>query len=208
MKWFALMLIISLSACKSRVPACFIDKTDILKGAQKKLIQAKDSASKISSLYDEGWDSLKGGAYLLYPNEFLKSYSFYENRVEVYNETYDEHGYLTHTHGSPMVNRVINELNLDTAYVQVFFYGMMKSYQDLIIQINTNAPVRYKLEDDSLFANMKSVTFGINISEMDRINMYSRIVYTDNCTKVEHILSDSVFLIKDPHSGLIPAPSK
>ena len=43
---------------------------------------------------------------------------------------------------------------------------------------------------------------------MDRINMYSRIIYTDDCTKVEHILSDSLFLVKDPHSGLIPAPVK
>ena len=43
-----------------------------------------------------------------------------------------------HTQGSPMVNRVINEMNLDTAYVQVFFYGMMKTYQDLSIQINKN----------------------------------------------------------------------
>jgi hypothetical protein len=68
--------------------------------------------------------------------------------------------------------------------------------------------VHYKLENDSLFANVKSVTFGINISQLDRINMYSRINYTDNCTKVEHILSDSVFLIKDPHNGLIQAPVK
>ena len=107
-----------------------------------------------------------------------------------------------------MVNRVINEMNLDTAYVQVFFYSMMKTYQDLSIQINKNPPVKYKLENDTLFANMKSVTFGINISEMDRINMYTRIIYTDDCTKVEHILSDSLFLVKDPHSGLIPAPVK
>ena len=208
MKWFVLLLIIFLSACKSKGPACFIDKADILKGARKKLISVKDSANKITALYDDGWDSLKGGAYVLYPNEFLKSFTFYQNRAAVYNETYDERGYLTHTQGSPMVNRVINELNLDTAYVEVFFYDMMKTYQDLIIQINKNTPVHYKLENDTLFANMKSVTFGINISEMDRINMYSQIVYTDNCTKVEHILSDSVFLIKDPHNGLIQAPSK
>jgi hypothetical protein len=208
MKWSALLLMIFLSACKSKGPACFIDKADILKGAQKKLISVKDSGYRISALYDEGWDSLKGGAYILYPNEFLKSFTFYQNRAAVYNETYDEHGYLVHEQGSPMVNRVINEMNLDTAYVQVFFYDMMKTFQDLSIQINKNPPVLYKLQDDSLFANMKSVVFGINISDMDRINMYSRIIYTDNCTKVEHILSDSLFLIKDPHSGLVPAPVK
>jgi hypothetical protein len=206
MRWSALLLIVIISACKSKGPACFIDKTDILKGAQKKLIQVKDSGNRVTALYDEGWDSLKGGAYILYPNEFLKSYTFYENQAAVYNETYDEHGYLVHTQGSPMVNRVINEMNLDTAYVQVFFYDMLKTYQDLSIQINKNPPVLYKLQDDSVYANMKSVTFGINISEMDRINMYSRIVYTDNCTKVEHVLSDSLFLLKDPNKGLIPAP--
>jgi hypothetical protein len=208
MKWSALLLMISLFACKSRGPACFIDTADILKGASKKLIQVKDTGYKITALYDEGWDSLKGGAYLFYPNEFLKSFTFYQNRVAVYNETYDEHGYLVHTQGSPMVNRVINELDLDTAYVQVFFYKPMKSYQDLIIQINTSPPVHYKLRKDTSFANMQSVEFGINISALDRINMYSQIVYTDDCTKVEHILSDSLFLVKDPHSGLVPAPKK
>ena len=68
MKWSALLLIIFLLACKSRGPACFIDTTDILKGAQKKLIALKDTANKITALYDEGWDSLKGGAYVFFPN--------------------------------------------------------------------------------------------------------------------------------------------
>ena len=208
MKWSALLLMILLLACKSRPPACFIDATDILKGSQKKLISVKDTANRITALYDEGWDSLKGGAYLFFPNEFLKSYTFYQNKAAVYSEVYDEHGYLVRSQGSPMVDRVINEIDLDTAYVQVFFYKTMKTYQDLSIQINKNAPVHYALENDTLFSNMKSVTFGINISGMDRINMYSRIVYIDDCTKAEHILSDSVFLIKDPHNGLVPAPSK
>jgi hypothetical protein len=208
MKWSVLSLIFLISACKSRGPACFIDATDILKGAQKKLISVRDAGNKITALYDEGWDSLKGGAYLFYPNEFLKSYTFYENKTAVYTEEYDQQGYLVHTTGSPMVNRVINEMNLDTAYVQVFFYKTMKTYQDLSIQINNNPPVKYRLENDSLFANIKSVTFGINISEMDRVNMYSRIIYTDDCTKAEHNLSDSLFLIKDPHNGLIPANAK
>ncbi len=101
MKWSALLLIISLSACKSRGPACFIDATDILKGAQKKLISVKDSGNKITALYDEGWDSLKGGAYLFYPNELLKSYTFYQNKAAVYSEEYDEHGYLVTYPGQP-----------------------------------------------------------------------------------------------------------
>jgi len=208
MKWSALMLILWLSACKSKGPACFIDASDILKGAQKKLISVRDQGNKITALYDEGWDSLKGGAYLFYPNEFLKSFTFYENKAAVYSEEYDQQGYLVHTQGSPMVNRVINEMNLDTAYVQVFFYRTMKTYKDLSIQINNRAPVHYALENDTLFANMKSVTFGINISDLERVNMYSRVAYTDDCTKAEHILSDSLFLIKDPHNGLVPADRK
>ena len=55
-----------------------------------KLITLKDSGHKITALYDEGWDSLKGGAYLFYPNQLLKSYTFYQNRVAVYMESYDE----------------------------------------------------------------------------------------------------------------------
>jgi hypothetical protein len=208
MKWSALLLMISLFACKSRRPACFTDATDIQKNIQKKLIPVKDSGYKISALYDEGWDSLKGGAYLFYPSELLKSYTFYQNQKAVYSENYDEHGYLVSTMGSPMVNRVINEIDLDTAYVEVSFYKMMKTYQDLSIQINNQKPVYYKLQNDSIFANLKSVTFGINISQLSRINMYTRIIYTDDCTKIEHVLSDSLFLLKDPHNGLVPASAQ
>ena len=168
MKWFVLLLIVAVAACKSRGVPCFIDVTDIIKGSPKKLITIKDSSYKITALYDAGWDSLKGGAYLFYPNQLLKSYTFYQNKVPVYSENYDELGYLIKTQGSPMVDRVINELGEDSAYVEVYFF-------------NPN---------------------------MSRINMYSQIKYTDDCNKVEHVLSDSIFLIKDSRSGLAPAPVK
>src|ERR1700686_1461677 len=109
MKCSALLLIISLSACKTKGPACLINATNILKGSPKKLITIRDAGSKITALYDEGWDSLKGGAYLFYPNGQLKSYTYYQSRAAVYMETYDDHGHLTHTQGSPMVDRIINE---------------------------------------------------------------------------------------------------
>ena len=208
MKWFALMLIISIYACKSRGPACLIDATDILKGSSGKLITIMDSAKRITALYDEGWDSLKGGAYLFYPNQFLKSYTFYQNKSAVYTENYDDLGYLVSTQGSPMVDRVINELGQDSAYVQVYFYKPMKSFQQLNIKINNNAAVNYTLENDSTYSNTKSVTFGINTSDLNHINMYSQIKYMDDCTKIEHILSDSIFLVKDSRNGLVPASAK
>jgi hypothetical protein len=208
MRWAILLLIISLSACKNRNPPCLIDATDILKGSSSKLITIKDSNNRIVALYDAGWDSLKGGAYLFYPNQFLKSYTFYQNKVAVYTENYDEHGYLTHTMGSPMVNRVINELGEDSAYVEVYFYKPLKSYQQLNIKINNKPAVNYKLETDTNFSNMKSVIFGINTGDLTHINMYSRIKYLDECSKAEHILSDSLFLIKDAHNELSPANSK
>ena len=208
MKWSALLLIIFLSACKTKGPACKINVTDILKGGSGTLITVKDAGNKITALYDSGWDSLKGGAYLFYPNGQLKSYTFYQNKAPVYNEIYDENGHLTHTQGSPMVDRVINELGLDSAFVQVYFFGVIKSYEQLNIKINRNAAVNYKLENDTIYSNMKSVTFGINTSDLTKINMYSRIKYLDNCTKIEHILSDSLFLVKDPHIGPAPPAAK
>ncbi len=208
MKWIGLILLILLSACKIKNPACLIDASDILKGSTGKLIEVKDSGYKVVALYDDGWDSLKGGAYLFYPNQFLKSYTFYQNKLPVYSEVYDEHGYLTNTTGSPMVARIINELGEDSAYVQVYFYKPMKTYQQLTIKINNNPPVNYTLEKDSIYSNMQSVTFGINTSDLNHINMYSQIKYMDDCTKVEHILNDSLFLIKDSHNGLTPASAK
>jgi hypothetical protein len=208
MKCFAFVLIVSVSACKSKGLPCFIDAADIIKGSHRKLITVKDSGYKISALYDEGWDSLKGGAYLFYPNELLKSYTFYQNRVAVYNETYDEHGYLIRTQGSPMVDRVINEINEDSAYVEVYFFKPKKTYQQLNIKINNNPAVNYSLGNDTVYSNVQSVVFGITTSELNRINLYSRITYMDECTKVEHILSDSLFLVKDSRNGLTPASVK
>jgi len=208
MKTAILLLAIAFCACKSRQPACFIDATDILRNSPKKLIAVKDSGYKITALYDEGWDSLKGGAYLFYPNEFLKSYTFYQARQAVYSESYDEHGYLVKTTGSPMVSRVINDMGQDSAYVEVQFFRMLKTYQPLNIIINKKAAENYPLQKDSLFSNMQTITFGINTTDLNAVNMYSRITYTDDCTKVEHVLSDSLFLIKDSHNGLTPNNAK
>ncbi len=208
MKWFLLVLISFIFACKSKSPVCLISVTDILKNATGKLITLKDSGHKITAIYDEGWDSLKGGAYLFYPNQLLKSYTFYQNRVPVYMESYDEYGYLIGTRGSPMVDRVINELGSDSAYVQVYFFSPMKSYQQLTIKINNNPAANYTLQKDSTYSDVLSTTFGINTDSLSQINMYSSIKYLDNCDKVEHILSDSIFLIKDSKNGLSPAPVK
>ena len=208
MKWIGLILIVLLCACKNKNPACLIDASDILKGSTGKLATVKDSGYRVVALYDEGWDSLKGGAYLFYPNQFLKSYTFYQNKTPVYSENFDEHGYLTSTMGSPMVARIINDLGEDSAYVEVYFYKPMKTYQQLNIKINNNAPVSYTLAKDSIYSNMLSVTFGINTSDLNHINMYSQIKYMDDCTKIEHVLSDSLFLIKDSKNGLTPASAK
>jgi len=92
--------------------------------------------------------------------------------------------------------------------VEVYFFNPKKSYQQLNIKINNNAPANYSLSKDSSYSNMQSITFGFNTSNMNRINMYSQIKYTDDCNKVEHVLSDSIFLVKDSRSGLAPASSK
>jgi hypothetical protein len=107
-----------------------------------------------------------------------------------------------------MVDRVINELGNDSAYVQVYFYSPLKSYQQLNIKINNNAAFNYTLQKDSIYSNMLSTTFGINTGNLRQINMYSRIQYVDQCDKAEHVLSDSIFLIKDSVKGLSPAPVK
>jgi len=208
MKWATLLLLFILPACKSKGPPCLIEASDILKWSPAKFITVKDSGNKITAIYDEGWDSLKGGAYLFYPNQLLKSYTFYQNRVAVYTEAYDDQGYLISTKGSPMVDRIINELGDDSAYVQVYFFRPKKLYQQLNIKINNSLPVNYKLINDTIYSNMQSATFGLTTADLTRINMYTRIIYTDECTKAEHVLSDSLFLLKDPHNGLTPASGK
>jgi hypothetical protein len=208
MKWFVFLLVVAFCACKSKGVPCFIDASDVMKGSSKKMITVKDTGYRITALYDPGWDSLKGGAYLFYPNQLLKTYTFYQNKVAVYSENYDDKGYLVSTQGSPMVDRVINEYGDDSAYVQVYFFTPRKSFQSLNIKINNQAPVDYALEKDSTYSNIQSVTFGFNTTKLNSISMYSRIKYMDDCRKVEHVLSDSIFLVKDAKNGLSPATAK
>jgi hypothetical protein len=208
MKWATLILFLILSACKDKKVVCLIDATDILKGATSNSIVQKDSSYKIVAIYDQGWDSLKGGVYLFYPNQFLKSYTFYQAKKPVYVEQYDENGNLVQTSGSPMVARIINDMGQDSAFVQVYFYNPMKSYRNLNIKINNNPAETFALSRDTFYSNMKSVTFGINTTDQNHINMYSQIIYLDECTKIEHILNDSLFLVKDSQTGLSPASGK
>jgi len=56
MKWFPLVFIYFIFACKSKGPVCLISTTDILKNATGKLITLKDSGRKITAVYDDGWD--------------------------------------------------------------------------------------------------------------------------------------------------------
>jgi hypothetical protein len=208
MKWATLLLVLTISSCREKKVVCLIDASDVLKGATNNITVQKDSSYKIVAIYDQGWDSLKGGVYLFYPNQFLKSYTFYQAKQPVYVEKYDENGILIETKGSPMVARIINDMGQDSAFVQVYFYNPMKSYQALHIKINNNPSENYTLQKDTFYSNMKSVTFGINTTDQNHINMYSQITYLDECTKIEHILNDSLFLVKDSQTGLSPASAK
>jgi hypothetical protein len=208
MKWATLLLVLTISSCREKKVVCLIDASDVLKGATNNITVQKDSSYKIVAIYDQGWDSLKGGVYLFYPNQFLKSYTFYQAKQPVYVEKYDENGILIETKGSPMVARIINDMGQDSAFVQVYFYSPMKSYQALHIKINNNPSENYALQKDTFYSNMKSVTFGINTTDQNHINMYSQITYLDECTKIEHILNDSLFLVKDSQTGLSPASAK
>jgi hypothetical protein len=208
MKWATLLLVLVISACREKKVVCLIDASDILKGATNSITVQKDSSYKIIAIYDQGWDSLKGGVYLFYPNQFLKSYTFYQAKQPVYVEKYDENGILIETKGSPMVARIINDMGQDSAFVQVYFYNPMKSYQALNIKINGNPSENFTLAKDTFYSNMRSVTFGINTTDQNHINMYSQITYMDECTKIQHVLNDSLFLVKDSQTGLSPASAK
>ncbi|MEJ0082756.1 MAG: hypothetical protein WDM78_17790 [Puia sp.] len=48
MKWFPLLLLFFIFACRSKGPVCLISVTDILKNATGKLITLKDSSHKIT----------------------------------------------------------------------------------------------------------------------------------------------------------------
>src|ERR1700712_4148000 len=137
MKWTILLAFVLLASCKNKGPACPVTAAEIRRQAPKTLVAEMGNGREVTGLYDNGWDSLEGGAYLFYPNGNLKSYSFYQkNKTLVYSEVFDEKGVLLHAQGSPMVDRVITQVGEDSAFVRIYFYNMGKEYRDLEIKIN------------------------------------------------------------------------
>ncbi|HEY4154797.1 MAG TPA: hypothetical protein VGM24_05210 [Puia sp.] len=199
MKWIFIFLLFSIASCK-RGPVCFVTSADIQKQSPQKLLVSYGSGKKIAGLYDSGWDSTKGGVYLFYPNDHLKSYTFYQNNKKaVYREEYNENGVMVHSEGSPMVDRIITEINLDSAYFQIYFFKLQKTFQRLQITINQNPALQFTLQNDSLYSNIKMVSFGLNTKDLSKLNIYSRLEYLNDCSKIDHILTDTLLLVKNPH---------
>ncbi len=199
MRWLFIFILFAMASCKTG-PLCFITASDIQIHAPKKLLAAHDAKNRISALYDSGWDTLKGGAYLFYPDDKLKSYTYYQTgKKPVYREEYSENGVMERSEGSPMVDRIITEINLDSAYVQIYFFKLQKTFQKLNITINKNLPMQFSLVDDSVNANIKAVSFGLNTKDLTNLDIYSRVEYLNDCSKVDHVLSDTLLLVKNPH---------
>ncbi|MDP4213601.1 MAG: hypothetical protein Q8926_13320 [Bacteroidota bacterium] len=199
MRWIFICLLFSITSCKTG-PICFITSADIQMHAPRKLLAAHDAERRITALYDAGWDSARGGAYLFYPDDKLKTYTYYQSgKKPVYREEYSENGVMERSEGSPMVDRIITEINLDSAYVQIYFFRLQKTFQNLKITINRNPPMQFPLVDDSVNANIKEVSFGLNTKDMTNLDIYSRVEYLDDCSKIDHVLSDTLLLVKNPH---------
>jgi hypothetical protein len=199
MKWIIVVVLIGLVSCKQG-PVCFVTSADIQKSSPKKLLMDSAGPGKVTALYDSGWDSVKGGAFVFYPDDKLKSYTFYQNnRKAVYREEYNENGLMVRSEGSPMVDRIITEINLDSAYVQIYFFKLQKVFQSLKITINHNPPLLFPLADDTAYSHLKVVSFGLNTKDMTNLSIYSRVEYLDDCSRINHVLSDTLLLVKNPH---------
>ncbi len=206
MKWIFIFFLFSLVSC-DKGPICFITAGEIQKHAPQKLIVSYGTGQKIAALYDSGWDNSKGGAYLFYKDEKLKSYTYYQNlKKPVYREEYNENGVMTRSEGSPMVDRIISEVNLDSAFFQIYFFKLQKTFQKLKITINKNPPLLFPLLDDSVNSNIKVVSFGLNTKDLTNLNIYTHLEYLNDCSKINHILSDTLLLVKNPH--ISPANAK
>ena len=106
---------------------------------------------------------------------------------------------MTRSEGSPMVDRIITEVNLDSAWIQIYFFKLQKTFQQLQITINHSPALHFSLVDDSLYSNIKVVSFGLDTKGMNSLNIYSRLEYMNDCSKIDHVLTDTLRLVKNPH---------
>ncbi len=193
-----------LGSCVSKNKNCNVTPDDILNKYSNKVYIIYKKDGTIMAISDSGINKFNRGVYYFSDKGVLKSYKYFKDTIAYsYNEEYDEAGQLTRHEGAVLVDRTINEINIDSAFITASFFSLHKTYRNLSVLINDSLKLELPLKDDSLFSNIKTASFGFNTHNLRQIKILFSIPYVNACTGKDTIIVDTTNLVKNPRLNLV-----
>lgn len=178
---------------------CSITINELLEKDSSKLIATTIINGFPAEFRDKGTDSIRAGYYSFYKNGDLKAYSFFATtQAYTYHEEYDVIGGLTRIEGKPLVNYNVELISKDSVFFQLYFFALNKKYENLNISANNVKMFNLSLTDDTLYSNMKVVSFGLNVKGIENIKVYLDVKYINACTQKKETLKDTIALKYTP----------
>jgi hypothetical protein len=212
LRHFKLISFIIFAVCfgcksKTRVSSLTLDK--ILNDTSARIILT-DTSNGLTQLRDVGTDTVVGGYYEFYKNGKLKSYDFFFDRKEdtsqefmkkygdsiislsAYGEYYDTTGKLKSVKYNPFVYSLIRIKKNCIVNFKLYFFSLDKEYQRINVTTSNDKKYQLQLLPDTVFTNMKFVTFDIDGQGLDSIYAFVSAEYKNLNWGTNEILTDTV----------------
>jgi hypothetical protein len=169
-------------------------------------------------IVDVGTENVPGGHYTFFKDRFLKSYYFIAKTdtsnapisttaelvepdpigsgivsYSTYIEIFDSTGKVEKSKGSPLVHQHIKVIR-DSVHVALYFFSLNKDYKDFQITDKQNNQYSFKVQKDSVYSNMKRLTFGYKSKGEKSFLAYIQTEYKNKCTSAYTAIRDTIDL--------------
>ncbi|HTN17147.1 MAG TPA: hypothetical protein VL092_05670 [Chitinophagaceae bacterium] len=184
----------------------------LLNDPSAKILLTDTSKGYISELRDLGTDTIVGGFYEFYPNGKLKNYEFFYDRKEdssaafikqygdsiisfsAYGEYFDSTGKLERVQYNPFVYSLIRIKKDCIVNFKLYFFALDKEYDFINIRTSNDKQFKLKPQPDTLYTNMKFVSFETEAKGLDSLFAYVSADYKNLNWGTHQTLSDTVLV--------------
>ena len=178
---YAVLLIIFITGCGEKQSVCRYSRHRLMSQMDKVFITSVKDGKPVH-FRDKGYDSITAGYYEFYPNEQLKSYTFFVSRdTATYEEKYDENGNFLSSFSDPLIGKTASTTKEDSVIVGILLFALNKTF-DVTAVINGKAYNNVLLRKDSIYSNATSATITIGpFNKETRISGVWIVNYTQTC---------------------------
>lgn len=203
---YLLLLILFMYGCKEKTIQCYnVTSGEILSKYPNRVFIPKGGGNKIVQIIDKGTDSTKGGLYAFNEYSCLRKYIFFQNlQTYTYREDYNQKGQIIKRVGKIFLNTVVKTFHEDSVFIKIYLFGLMKNYQYLKAKINNEEESKLRINDDTLYTNMKIATLGINLKDLKKIFITFSTRYEDERSEQIKDEYDTLSLVKNPKLNFDP----